>query len=74
MPPADFEERLRRFVEHTKSARPAVGYDEVLVAGEPEWRAEAERRESGIPVPEAVRDELAKWAVKLGVVLPPELL
>jgi LDH2 family malate/lactate/ureidoglycolate dehydrogenase len=73
MPLSEFEERLRRFVAHTKSARPAAGYEEVLVAGEPEWRAQAERRESGIPLPDAVRDELAGWAAKLGVALPQEL-
>ena len=28
----------------------ATGYDEVLVAGEPEWRNEAARRETGIPL------------------------
>jgi LDH2 family malate/lactate/ureidoglycolate dehydrogenase len=69
----EFERRLRRLVAMAKSAAPAPGYDAVLVAGEPEWRVEAERLRTGIPVPEAVREELAGWAGKLGVATPGEL-
>ena len=35
-----------------KSAAPASGFDEVLVANEPELRTERERLESGIPIPD----------------------
>ena len=73
MPIEEFERRVRELVAMAKSARAAAGYDEVLVAGEPEWRAEAERTVSGIPLPEAVRNELAGWAARLGVAVPAEL-
>jgi LDH2 family malate/lactate/ureidoglycolate dehydrogenase len=43
MPRADFDARMRHLIDMVKSRRPAEGYDEVLVAGEPEWRAEALR-------------------------------
>jgi LDH2 family malate/lactate/ureidoglycolate dehydrogenase len=46
MPRAEFDERMRGLIDMVKSRKPAAGYDEVLVAGEPEWRAEAERREA----------------------------
>ena len=41
---------MERLVAIIKSTPPAEGYDEVLVAGEPEWRMEAERRANGIPL------------------------
>src|ERR1039457_4003099 len=48
MPLDELSDRLRRLVETMKSSAPASGYDEVLVAGEPEWRSEVKRRETGI--------------------------
>jgi LDH2 family malate/lactate/ureidoglycolate dehydrogenase len=54
-----------------KSTPPARGYDEVLVAGEPEWRNEAHRRQHGVPVDRSVWDSLAGFAARLGVD-PPE--
>jgi LDH2 family malate/lactate/ureidoglycolate dehydrogenase len=73
MPPAEFETRLRKLVAMAKSARPAPDYYEVLVAGEPEWRAESEYRESGVPLTEGVWEELRTRAEKLGIPTPPAL-
>ena len=42
--------RMRHLIDMVKSRQPAAGFDEVLVAGEPEWRAEAQRRQHGVPV------------------------
>jgi LDH2 family malate/lactate/ureidoglycolate dehydrogenase len=70
MPLEDFEERMRGLVGLVKSAAPALGYDEVLVAGEPEWRMEAERLREGIPVGEGLWEALTMWAGKLGVAAP----
>jgi LDH2 family malate/lactate/ureidoglycolate dehydrogenase len=67
MPRAEFQARMRALVETVKSRRPAAGYDEVLVAGEPEWRAEAERRAKGVPVDEPLWKDLQEWAARLGV-------
>ncbi len=50
MPLDEFTERMTFLVNLVKASRPAKGYDEVLVAGEPEWRAEAERLANGIPI------------------------
>ena len=73
MPVEEFEQRLRRLVAMAKSASPAPGYDEVLVAGEPEWRAEAEYLHSGVPLTDGVWEELCDQARKLGVEAPKEL-
>jgi LDH2 family malate/lactate/ureidoglycolate dehydrogenase len=50
----EFTSRMRFLVELVKASAPASGYDEVLVAGEPEWRAEAERLKNGIPVADGI--------------------
>jgi LDH2 family malate/lactate/ureidoglycolate dehydrogenase len=70
MPLDQFQERMRRLVAEVKSARPAQGYDEVLVAGDPEWRAEEIRRRDGVPVTEGVWEKLKEAALRLGVVVP----
>jgi LDH2 family malate/lactate/ureidoglycolate dehydrogenase len=70
MPLDEFEDRVRRLVEMMKSSAPAAGYDEVLVAGEPEWRKEGIRRHTGIPLSEGVWKTLTEAAGTLGVTPP----
>jgi len=64
-----FDARMSKLVQMIKSAAAAADYDEVLIAGEPEVRFEAERRRVGIPVPEGVWNTMletaARWQVKL---------
>jgi LDH2 family malate/lactate/ureidoglycolate dehydrogenase len=70
MPVADFTARVERLVERVKSAKPAAGYDEVLVAGDPEWRTEAERLREGIPLGKGTWQSLLDTAQKYGVSVP----
>lgn len=70
MPQEQFQARMRWLVENVKSAQPAAGYEEVLVAGEPEWRVEEVRRREGIPVPESLWEKLAAAAARLKVAVP----
>jgi len=70
MPLAQFEQRMQSLVEMVKSSNAAKGYDEILVAGDPEWRAEAQRRRDGIPLSDGVWQNLTLAAEKLGVPLP----
>jgi len=74
MPVDDFTRRVARLVETVKSAVPASGYDEVLVAGDPEWRTAAARRQGGIPIGEGTWKSLQETAARLGVPPPPEKL
>lgn len=53
-----------------KSTPVAQGYEEVLVAGDPEWRTEAGRLRNGIPVDEGNWKELCETAAELGVAEP----
>jgi len=73
LPLGEFQARMDRFVAEIKSAPPAAGYEEVLVAGDPEWRIEDERRRGGIPIPPGPWANLARVAERLGVVLPAGL-
>src|ERR1051326_7275464 len=70
MPVEEFPARLEKLVQIIKSTPPAPGYDEVLVAGDPEWRTEAERREKGIPIAAGNWSALVKAAEKVGVNTP----
>ncbi len=63
----EFEERVEWLIGHVKSAKPAVGFDEVLVANEPELRMYRKRSVSGIPIPEGTWEALVKGAAKLGL-------
>jgi LDH2 family malate/lactate/ureidoglycolate dehydrogenase len=70
MPVEQFSQRMEQMVKAIKGTPPAPGYDEVLVAGDPEWRAEAERKKNGIPVPEGNWETLCKVAEKVNVAIP----
>ncbi len=58
LPRDELQSRMERLLRTVKSARPAQGYDEVLVAGDPEWRMEEERARTGIPVDDATWSRL----------------
>jgi LDH2 family malate/lactate/ureidoglycolate dehydrogenase len=73
MPVPEFTERVEQLGHLMKSTPAAPGYDEVMVAGDPEWRMEAERRANGIPIAAGNWDALSKAAARVGVpVLPLE--
>ncbi len=71
MPIDEFTDRVERLVALMKGTPSAPGYDEVMVAGDPEWRTEAERREKGIPVAQGNWDTLCKAAARVSVEAPP---
>jgi len=63
----EFRERIDWLIDEVKSAAPASGYNEVLVANEPELRTERERLKSGIPIPDGTYDALLTAAARFGV-------
>jgi LDH2 family malate/lactate/ureidoglycolate dehydrogenase len=58
MPVDEFRARAEWLVAHIKATPPATGFDEVLVAGDPEWRMEQERLRNGIPLGAGTWDAL----------------
>jgi len=71
LPLQEFQARMNRLVSLVKSAPPAPGYGEVLVAGEPETRSARARSLDGIPLSRGVWEELVKTASTVGVEPPP---
>src|SRR5581483_830568 len=70
IPVEEFRARMEQRVAEVKSAAPAPGYDEVLVAGDPEWRTERERERHGIPVHDVTWERLLQIAERLSVPVP----
>ncbi len=70
LPLDELQHRMESLVAEVKETPPARGFDEVLVAGEPEWRVEAERLEHGIPIDAGTWSELTRLAAEFGVDLP----
>ncbi len=70
MPVEEFTARIEKLVGIMKSTPSAPGYDEVLVAGDPEWRIEGERRKNGVPIAQGNWDALCKAAASVGLAAP----
>ncbi len=70
LPLDEFQSRMEHLVRTVKSTLPAQGYDEVLVAGDPEWRAEERRLRDGIPIEAGVWERLTSLAAQAGVSPP----
>lgn len=71
LPLEQFYRRMETWIQEVKSAAPAKGYDEVLVAGEPERRWEEQRRRQGIPIAAGHWEPLVRLARRYRVPLPP---
>ena len=73
LPLEEFQARIASLVTLVKATPPAKGYDEVLVAGDPEWRAEERRLREGVPVDPSTWERLAELAAAAGLPLPEPL-
>jgi LDH2 family malate/lactate/ureidoglycolate dehydrogenase len=70
IPIDEFSKRMEFLRDTIKSSRAAIGYDEVMIAGDPEWRAEEARRRDGIPVSNGIWQQLTTLAARLNVAVP----
>jgi LDH2 family malate/lactate/ureidoglycolate dehydrogenase len=66
-PDGGFTDTVERISARMKAVPPAPGVSEILLPGEPEARARAERRQQGVPLPEATWEALVAAAGELGV-------
>ena len=64
---ADFAGQVAALKARVKRVQPGAGFDEVLLPGEPEARSFAERAKRGIPLPDAVWDDLCGLAQEFGL-------
>jgi LDH2 family malate/lactate/ureidoglycolate dehydrogenase len=67
LPLEEFTTRMQSLRDILTSTQPAAGYDEVLIAGDPEWRIEDQRRVAGIPIEPQVWASLEDTARKIGI-------
>ena len=68
--PADeFKQHMDKWIERFRNAKPAKGYDKVLIPGDPEREMEAERMVNGIPVEDSIIRELREVGEKFKIVL-----
>ena len=70
LPLDEFTARMDWLIRAVKSTPPARGYDEVLVANDPELRHQAERSRNGIPIEPGTWKALTDAARRLGVPVP----
>jgi L-2-hydroxycarboxylate dehydrogenase (NAD+) len=69
-PAAEFKTHMDNWIRRFRSAKPVPGEKQVLIPGDPERFEEAERRTTGIPLLQAVADDLKSLAKKYSVADP----
>jgi len=62
-----FKKRIDHWIEVFRSTKPTPGHDAVLIPGDPEREAEAVRSKEGIPLIQAVVDDLTAISKKTGI-------
>lgn len=68
--PDEFKARMDEWIETFRGSQPAQGVEAVLIPGDPERIAEAERSVAGIPLVPAVIEELEDISRKTGIPMP----
>lgn len=66
-PVADFKTNMDTWIERFKSASKINPDQGVVIPGEPEYTSQIERKKNGIPVVDAVVNDLNELAVKFGI-------
>jgi LDH2 family malate/lactate/ureidoglycolate dehydrogenase len=70
MPVDEFAKRMEWVREAVTHSQPASGFDEVMIAGDPEWRTVETRSRDGVPVSAGIWHELMTLARTLNVPEP----
>lgn len=66
-PAEEYFKHIDNWIKRMRQAKPAQGYDKVLIPGDPERLMEATRKREGVPVNDHVYDDLKEVAEKLAV-------
>lgn len=61
------EREIAQMVDYVKSSKPRPGFDEVLIAGEPELRSSEKRTRDGVPVDDTTYEQLLLAGEKVGL-------
>ncbi|MBS1626905.1 MAG: Ldh family oxidoreductase [Bacteroidetes bacterium] len=68
-PAKEFKQHMDNWIERFRNAKPATGFDKILIPGDPEREMEKERMKNGIPIIQSVIDDLKKVGEKFNVTL-----
>ncbi|MBS1579058.1 MAG: Ldh family oxidoreductase [Bacteroidetes bacterium] len=66
-PAQEFKQHMDNWIERFRKAKPAKGFDKVLIPGDPEREMEEKRMKNGIPIIQSVIDDLKLTGEKVGV-------
>ena len=66
-PAEEFKQHMDNWISRFRKAKPAEGFDRVLIPGDPERETEAVRMKEGIPLFDSVVNELKEVGEKMGV-------
>jgi LDH2 family malate/lactate/ureidoglycolate dehydrogenase len=61
-PAEEFKKHMDHWIHRFRSAKPIDGHQQVLIPGDPEREAETERLQNGIPLHDAVVEDLRELA------------
>lgn len=64
-PAADFKQHMDHWIERFKNAQPIAGKERVLIPGDPEREMEQERLINGIPLLDAVVEDIQQLALQM---------
>lgn len=73
-PLAEYQAAAAKRLRQIKEVRPAPGFTEVMLPGEPERSTRRQRRETGIALPEDTYLKLKETADRLGVAVPDPMV
>jgi LDH2 family malate/lactate/ureidoglycolate dehydrogenase len=71
LPLEDFFQTVQSLITWIKSSKPAAGFEEVLVPGEPEHRNTQRRQREGLPIDDHLWEAIRRLAVSVGVAPMP---
>ena len=63
----EFKKHIDNWIERFRNAKPAKGFDKVLIPGDPERECEIERMKNGIPLIQSVVNELQLLQEKFSI-------
>jgi LDH2 family malate/lactate/ureidoglycolate dehydrogenase len=66
-PVPEFKAEMDAMIREVKAQPLAKGVEKIMVAGEPEHKTEMDRREKGVPLSDAVVNDLTKLGANVGV-------
>ncbi len=66
----EYKQNIDDLIDAQKTLPTADGFDEIMVPGEPEYRVQAQRSKSGIPLPQGTVDNIRPIAERFGVTMP----